>query len=76
MTASNDKALSDFTSFNNIERDDFGRCVFRADVIIKASGKGGSETLEICISFASGDTEQLSISSGEVLQAGKLPLGL
>ena len=40
----------------------------------RASGRGGAETLEIRISFASGDSEQLTIYSGAVLEAGKLPL--
>lgn len=38
MSAVNHLVLNEFVDLNEIERDDFGRCRFRANVIIKASG--------------------------------------
>lgn len=72
---SNIQALSDFVSYCGIKRDAFGRCRFRADVEMRASGHGGVDVVDVTISFASGDREQLSLGEGSDFQAGQVPLG-
>jgi len=71
----NNIALSEFVEFNKIKRDDFGCCRFPADVVIRASGNGGAETVDARISFASGDQEQVVLKAAGSFVAGKVPLG-
>lgn len=67
-------ALGSFVERNVLERDHLGRCWFKADVVIRAGGRGGAEMMPARISFASGDTDQLVLDGGSILVPGEMPL--